>query len=449
MKERLLDVAESALKLAESMGATQAEVYASSNKTFSIDVENNAIKGAREKRDSGCGVRTVFGKGVGFAYVTTLLKDDVEEAVRKSVQLAKSSIPDPSFASLPSFDGSYSEVKGLFDKEIESLASDDAAELVLRTVDATKAQLEGVNSAIEAHVRASSGWRTVTNSLGISGYASSTSTWLYSYPTIKTDGDQNSSYEFQLSRKLSEIEPEWIGKTAAKNALANLGGKTIEGGVMPVIFAPLAVGTIIGGGFGGAVNAEEVQYGRSYIADALGEEIGSVNLEIIDNALLPGGLGSHSFDAEGYPSQSTEILTKGVLKNLLHNSYTANKDQVENTGNASRPSYAGTPSISTSNFIVTPGKGTLEDLISETGRGIVCRNTGDRPNMTTGDLSAMVMEGSYFENGEIRHSVKNTLIGINMRDLIRRVGLVGADVRTSTSVVSPSIVIESAKITSG
>jgi len=449
MKNQLLEVAEAALKKAESMGAEQSEVYISSSRSFSIEVENSSIKGAHEKRDDGCGIRTVVGKGVGFAYVTTLLKEDIEEAARKSVELAKSSIPDPAFVSLPSYEGSYSEVKGLFDKKIESLTSDDAADLVLRIVDATKAELEGVNSAIEAYVRASTGWKTVMNSLGISGSASSTSAWLYSYPTVKAEGDQNSSYEFQLSRKLSEINPEWIGQTAARNALANLGGSTIEGGDLPVIFTPLAVGTIIGGGFGGAVNAEEVQYGRSYIADALGEEIGSVNLEIVDNALLPGGIGSYAFDAEGYPSQTTEILSKGVLKNLLHNSYTANKDQVDNTGNASRPSYSGTPSISTSNLIIRPGKGSLEDLITETGKGIICRNTGDRPNMTTGDLSAMVMEGSYFEDGAIKHSVKNTLIGINMRDLIRRVRLVGEDVRVGSSVVSPSIVIEKAKITSG
>jgi predicted Zn-dependent protease len=76
-------------------------------------------------------------------------------------------------------------------------------------------------------------------------------------------------------------------------------------------------------------------------------------------------------------------------------------------------------------------------------------NTGDRPNMTTGDLSAMVMEGFYIENGELKHGLKNTLIGINMRDLLKRVSRVGADTRATASMVTPSIVVESAKITSG
>ncbi len=449
MKEKLLDVANVALKKAMSLGADQVEVYVSSARSFTIDVENSSIKSAKETRDSGCGIRTVIEKKVGFAYVTTLLKEDIEEAAIKSVRLAKAAIVDPDFESLPSFNGQYSEVRNLYDKEIDKLESEDAANLVLRAVDACKAELDSIKTAIEAQVRASAGWRVILNTLGISGSLQSSSASLYTYPSIKTDNDQTASFEYQLSRSLSDIDPEWIGRTSAINALENLGGRIFEGGHMPVIFAPLAVGAIIGGGFGGAVNAEEVQYGRSYIADALGQEIGSSILEIVDDALLPGGLGSRPFDAEGVQSQTTEVLTKGVLKNLLHNSYTANKDKVDNTGNASRPSYSGTPSISTSNFIVSPGKGTLDDLLTETGRGILCRNTGDRPNMTTGDLSAMVMEGSYFENGEIQYPVKNTLIGINMRDILGGVQLIGADTRTSSSVISPSLVISNARITSG
>jgi PmbA protein len=197
------------------------------------------------------------------------------------------------------------------------------------------------------------------------------------------------------------------------------------------------------------VNAEEVQMGRSYIADAFGEKIASEHLEITDNGLLPGGIGTRSFDAEGFPTQRTSVIEKGVLKSLLHNSYTANKDQVDNTGNASRSSYSGLPSISTTNFIVTPGSRDLNDFISEIDKGVVCRNTGDRPNMTTGDLSAMISEGYYVKNGEIQHPLKNTLIGINMRDLLQRISHVGSDSRTTFSMITPSIVVERANITSG
>jgi PmbA protein len=449
VKERLLGIAETAVKMAEKLGASQAEAYVGQSRAFSIEAENSAIRNAEERRDAGIGVRTVIDKRIGFAFVTTLSEDDVREAVTRSVKLAKVSIPDPDFVSLPSDDNSYPPVKGLFDNNIAELPSEVTADMIIRVIDASKQVLEGRDYAISAGVQSSSGMNAVVNSLGISFSEARSSILLYSYPIVKDADDQTASYDYQLTRVLSEIDPERVGDNAAKHTLKLLGPKTIEGGEMPVVFAPLGAGTVIGYGFSGAVFAEEVQKGRSYITDAFGDTIASEQLEIVDDALLTAGLGSRTFDAEGYPSQRTPIIDRGVLKGLLHNSYTANKDDVQNTGNASRPSYAGLPSISTSNFIISPGKGTLDDLFSEIDKGVLCRNTSDRPNMTTGDLSAMLYEGFYIEKGEVKHPLKNTLVGINMRDLLQRISRIGSDTRTTLAMITPSIVVESATVTSG
>ncbi|MFW9787442.1 MAG: TldD/PmbA family protein [Candidatus Thorarchaeota archaeon] len=449
MKEQLLEIAEKAVKMAEKLGASQAEAYVGQSKAFAIEAENSAIRNAEEKQDAGIGIRTVINKKIGFAFVTTLSEDDVLEAVTRSFKLANASIPDPDFVSLPSEDKSYSTVKGLFDKNIAELPSEATADMIIRIIKASKEVLHGRDFAISAGVQSSSGINAVVNSLGISFSESRTSILLYSSPVVRDDGDQTTSYDFQLTRDLSEVDPEHVGRSAGELTLNNLGPKIIEGGEMPVVFAPLGVGTVIGYGFAAAVFAEEVQKGRSYITDAFGDKIASEQLEIVDDGLLTGGLGSRTFDAEGYPSQRTSIIENGVLKGLLHNSYTANKDDVPNTGNASRPSYSGLPSISTSNFIITPGTGTLDDLVSEIDRGVLCRNTADRPNMTTGDLSAMLYEGFYIEKGEIKHPLKNTLVGINMRDLLQRISRVGSDTRTTLAMITPSIVVERATVTSG
>jgi PmbA protein len=449
LTDDLLAIAEKSVRLAEKMGADQAEAYVAKSMLYEIDAENNAIKSASEGFDAGIGIRTVIGKKIGFAYVTTLDESDIREVIEKSLNLARASIEDPDFVTLPSVVNNYKEAEQIFDKDVDELTSEAAAELLIRTIDATKEELRGRDYAIESSITSSSSSNAIVNSLGISMAESRTSISLYSYPVIKDGEDQTASYEYQISRNLRDIDPEYIGRTAAELAIGFLGPKTIDGGEMPVIFTPLGASAILGRGLAGAVNAEEVQMGRSYIADAFGECIASERLEIVDDGTIPAGLGTQTFDAEGYRSQRTPIIESGVLKNLLHNSYTANKDEVENTGNAARPSYSGLPRISTTNFIVTPGKGILEDFISEMDRGIVCRNTGDRPNMTTGELSAMVMEGYYVENGEIQHPLKNTLIGINMKDLLQRVTQVGSDSRVTFSMMTPSFVIKSANITSG
>jgi PmbA protein len=449
MSEQLIELGERAVKMAEKLGADQAEAYVGQSSAFVIDVENSAIKSAEEQRDAGIGIRTIIDKKIGFAYVTTIYEDDIKETVSRSFDLARASIPDPKFVSLPSANSDYPEVKGLFDKAIQDFSSDDAANYVIRVIDASKEVLEGREYAIEGGIQTSSSTSAVVNSLGIAKSASRTSITLYSLPIVKEGDDQTTSYEYQVSRKLSDIDPEWIGENAARLTLNSLGPKIIEGGEMPVVFAPLGASSILGSGFAGAVSAEEVQKGRSYISDAFGDKIASDIVNITDDALLDFGIGSRSYDGEGYPAQRTPVVESGVLKGLLHNSYTANKDDVPNTGNASRPSYSGLPSISTSNFILSPGKGTLDDLVSEIDRGVICNRTGDRPNMTTGELSAMLLEGFYVEKGEIKHPLKNTLVGINMCDLLQRISRIGEDTRRTFSMVTPSFVIDSATVTSG
>ncbi|MFX1482387.1 MAG: TldD/PmbA family protein [Promethearchaeota archaeon] len=449
MSEQLLEAAESAVKMAEQLGAEQAEAYVGQSNSFVIDVENNAIRSAEEQYDAGIGIRTVIEKKIGFAYVTTLYEDDVKDAVQKSFDLAHASIPDPDFVSLPSFHSGYPVVKGLYDKAIEEFSSDDAADYLIRTIDASKQTLAGKDFAIQGGIQTASSMNAVVNSLGIAKSSQRTSITLYSLPIVKEGEDQTSSYEFQISRKLKDIDPEWIGENAALLTLKALGPKTIEGGEMPVVFGPIGAGAILGRGFAGAVSAEEVQLGRSYISDAFGSTIASDIVNITDDSLLQSGIGSRDYDDEGYPAQCTPIIESGVLKSLLHNSYTARKDDVPNTGNASRASYAGLPSISTSNFILASGKGSLDNLISEIDKGVLCNRTGDRPNMTTGDLSALLLEGFYIKNGEIQHPVKNTLVGINMRDLLTRVSRIGDDTRVTFSMITPSFVIDKATVTSG
>ena len=332
MPGRLLEIGEKAVRLAEKMGAEQVEVYLAKSRAYEIEAENNAIKGASEQRDAGIGIRTVIGKKIGFAYVTTLDETDIQEAISHSLHLAKASLEDPDFVTLPGSGGTYHKAKKLFDNKVDTLSSEDAASLLIRTIDATKENLEGMDYAIEAGISSSSGLNAIVNNLGISMAESRTSVSLYSYPVIKEGDDQTASYEYQISRDLNDIDPEYIGKTAATLALGFLRPRTIEGGTMPVIFEPLGASSVIGRGLAGAVNAEEVQMGRSYISDAFGECIASESFEIIDDGTIPGGLGTRTFDAEGYVSQRTPIIESGVLKNLLHNSYTANKDHVDILG---------------------------------------------------------------------------------------------------------------------
>jgi PmbA protein len=430
-------------------GASQVEAYLETRRTLQIVLEKGLVKMASEKIDAGCGVRVALGSRVGVSYVTSLSDRDLDRAAEDAKSAARVSVPDEGFSSFASCSHSYLQVSSLLDKDVEHLHPEQAAALLMRGVGASREVSGTERNLIEGNIEASVVTRAVVNSLGIEGAFTATELKLSFYSSIGVGDDMCSSGETRRSRRLVDINPEALGAKCAQNALRLRGAKVMAGGEMPLVLAPQALERVLGEGLTAALDARQVQDGKSYLIDALGAEIAAPELEIRDDGLIAGALGSRPFDAEGTPSQSTDLISSGVLRNYLHDSYTCVRDGVGSTGNASRRSYEVPPRIGPSNLIITPGTRSLEDLVSEISRGVLCTDTFDRPNPVTGELSAMVMEGFLISDGEVAHALKNTLFGITMHDLLRRTVAVGDDVEQRGSVISPSILIASAMITSG
>ena len=449
MKEFLYELGGSALREAEHLGATQAEVYLQFINKLEIKIERGAVRATSKSQDAGCGIRSVIGKRTGYSFITTISKDGVFQTVHDSISVARSSVPDEQFVTLPSYSGSYPTVKGLYDERVADLTAEDAAELMMRGISACREASGLEKNLIIGLISATSFTTVIVNSLGLNCDNQRTKMMLDLTAVIGEGDQQCSSWEERASCRLQRIEPEVIGRTAAESALSLRGAKTIQGGDMQLILAPQAMKQLFREGFVPAVNAREVQDGKSYLADSLGSTVAPSFVDIVDDALVEGGVGSRSFDGEGSPSKRTAIVDSGVLASYLHDSYSSSRAQVENTSNASRSSYQRLPVISQSNLIVNPGHGSRDDLVQEIDEGVLCRITADTPNMVTGELSAMVMEGFYIRRGEIQHALKNTLFGTTMQSLLKNIRTVGSDVEWRGSVITPSVIVDSVKITSG
>ena len=449
MNESLLELGGAALREAERLGATQTEVYLQFINKLEMKIERGAIRAASKSQDAGCGIRSVIGKRIGYSFITALTKDGLFQTVHDSISAARSSVPDEQFVALPSYSGSYPTIKDLYDERVAALTAEEAAELVMRGVSACREASGLEKNLIRGLVSTTTYTTVVVNSLGLNCHSQRTEVMLDLTAVIGEGDQQCSSWEEMTFCRLQHIEPEVIGRTAAENALNLRGAKTIQGGDMPLILAPQAMEKLLVGGFVPAVNATEMQDGKSYLVNSLGSTIAPSFVDIVDDALVEGGVGSRSFDGEGSPSKRTPIIASGVLTSCLHDSYSSNRAQVENTSNASRSSYQELPMISQSNLIVRPGHGSRDDLVHEIDEGVLCRLTLDEPNMVTGELSAMVMEGFYIRRGEIQHALKNTLFGTTMQSLLKNISTVGSDVERRGSVITPSVVIDSVKVTSG
>ena len=82
-------------------------------------------------------------------------------------------------------------------------------------------------------------------------------------------------------------------------------------------------------------NARSIIDGLSLMKeDSLGNQISVPNLNISDEGLHPKNVGAFSFDGEGTPTQNIQLVTNGILTQLLHSEATARKFGVKPTGHA-------------------------------------------------------------------------------------------------------------------
>jgi PmbA protein len=136
------------------------------------------------------------------------------------------------------------------------------------------------------------------------------------------------------------------------------------------------------------------------------------------------------------------LIAGGVLQGFLYDQYSANKDGVRSTGNASRPSLLSPPLPQVSNFYLRPGRDSVDALLMKLGRGVLITDVlgMHTANPVSGDFSVGAA-GSWVELGKISHPVKGIAISGNVLTLLSRVAAVGTDLRFFGRVGAPSLLV--------
>lgn len=443
-----LEAGKKCLKLAEKEGIDHAEIYISNARSISAKIEKGSIKLAQNSYDHGIGIRVVQNGSIGFSFSTDFEWDSLENMVITAIKLSRTGLPDPDFQDFP-HPSIYPKIIGMYDQEISAIEIETALDYCLRTANA--ANIDKRVEAINVDFECITGEDYLLNTNNIEASSKGTGIQISAEITGKENEETSSGFEFQASRFLKEINPENVGKSAAEIALKSLYAKNIETGTYPIILHPFAAAHLFSNALGTALNAEFIQYKRSFLTNMKNQEIATPNLNVIDNGLFIkengiAGLATSPFDGEGVPRQVTPLISKGIIKNYLYDTYTAQKDKCDSTGNASRSSYRSTPSIGLSNLQIIGEKGDLNSFISELSRGVLIYTTMDQPNIATGDFSGQIHLGFKIENGAIVHPLKKAMIGINMLDFFKQIQAIGTDDREIYNIITPSLYVADVKI---
>ncbi|GAH24952.1 unnamed protein product, partial [marine sediment metagenome] len=222
--------------------------------------------------------------------------------------------------------------------------------------------------------------------------------------------------KIDVGRLSSRIDLEEAGRKAGKIAKMSVGGVNGSPGKYNVLLAPKVAGDIVAA-TPVAANPFSVEIGFSWLKDKIGEQIAPEFISVYDDALLPNGLGSKSFDDEGHPTGRNVLVENGILKGFIHNTSTAKKAGTVSTGNA------GLVFPQNTNVFFEPGDHSFEELmeISKNKPTIYLTNNWYTrfTSYADGIFSTIPRDGMFIiENGEISKPVRELVRG-NLLDLDR------------------------------
>jgi PmbA protein len=446
--EKLLEMARAACAAAAEAGAGDADAVVVDGRSVSVEIEKNSIKSCDVEYDAGYGVRAFSRGGVGFSRGRGLKEDAVSAAGAEATAMARETEPDPDFRSLPPpAGGAYKKIGGLHDPKAERIELPNVIDWGLRCVAAAR-EIEP-----EAIVKFGGGTTAVryalANTRGMAAAERATFASFYVFSVVRKGDDVGSYYDYTQARRLKDLKsPEEVAAEAVRRAVSFTGSRKIESGKYPLLLGPLAANSLIRSVIG-ASSAEEIQRGRSYLADKRGRRIAARRLTVIEDPFRAAGVYSSAFDGEGVPRARAKLIDKGVLTTYLHNSYTANKAGEENNGHAARASYMSDVGISATNLSIKPGRTPEAEIIRGMADGLYVFMASISPNPVTGQISGTVDHGFRIINGEMAYPVQNVMIGGEVFTFLNAIEAVSSDFREERGNIMPSVLIGGAQVAGG
>ena len=253
---------------------------------------------------------------------------------------------------------------------------------------------------------------------------------------------RSDSFSESAGRNYNNIDFKKVGRESALKALNKLNSSIPETKRYPVIFkAGPAVGDLLLF-LTDLMNGRSVFEGLSYLKkDALNKKLFSKQFSLYDDPFVLWGFCSSPFDGEGFASEKTALVEKGVLKNYLTNSFFSKALKISHNKKAwwNNTNFL---DISTTNLFMPEGQNSFEDLVKEFPQVIVIDNLQGLAgyNPISGNFSKEA-EGFLWKKGERRPLHQFTVSG-NIKDLFSNIIKTGLDSEIyQGSVKAPSFLV--------
>jgi len=435
---------------AKAKGFTDYEILFMGSDGFSVRVFQGEIAEYKSTASQGVGFRGTYNGKMGYS-ASEKMDETVIDAMIENAAANAGIIEDEAVEKLYPGDDTYPDVC-TYNPALNDVSAEEKIKLALDMEAYAKSLDPRVKMADYCTLGTQESEMAMANSYGLDLSQKRNKAVAFFVARVEENGVMKSSDDFWFGRDFADFDYKTFAKKIVDEALSYLGAKSMETGAYPVAFDNGSARSLFAV-FSSVFMAENVQKGFSLLnKDKIGTQIAAPHITLRDDGVCDKSLGSMAFDAEGVATQQKAIIENGVLKTLLYNLKSAEKDGVKSTGNASKAGLGGAIGTSVTNYYVVPSETPFDEMISGVEKGVIITGMDglhSGVNPVSGDFSVSA-EGYLIENGKKSRPVEQITIAGNFYEVLKNITAVGNDLRFGSMMHDglgmPSVLVDGIRV---
>ena len=414
----------------------EADLYFQYTRSEGWSLEEGIVKTGSFSIDQGMGVRAVCGEKTAFAY-----SDDISQAslldaaltvrsISTSAQTGRVKVVAKKIAASRSLYGGLDPISTLDSTAKVKLL--EKVEQQARAKDPRVAQvMAGLASEYDVVLVARADG---TIAADVRPLVRLSLTVIAEQKGRREMGSAGGGGRFGLAYFDDAIITQYVDE-AVKAALTNLEARPAPAGEMTVVLGPGWPGILLHEAIGHGLEGDFNRKGSSAFSGRVGQRVAAKGVTVLDDGTLAQRRGSLNVDDEGNTSQRNVLIEDGILKGYIQDAMNARLMGVAPTGNGRRESYASVPLPRMTNTYMLAGDKTPEEIVASIKKGLYATNFGGgQVDITSGKFVFSASEAFWVENGKIRYPVKGATIVGNGPEALKRVSMIGNDMKLDSGV---------------
>jgi PmbA protein len=423
--EQLQEIADRVV--AQAKAGEQVEAFVSRDWETDVRVYEGEVEHFVSAQSEGIGIRIIRDGCTGFAYAGTLdpvaIADVLAEA-RDNVQFGTRD----EWAGLAEPDGVAVVDQELWNDALAAFPTDRKIALAKELEQLTLAT-DGRVRVDESNYADAAVEMAVASTTGIRRHGRENGCYL-SVSTLADDGDETQTgFGFTVGRSPAEFDPAKAAREASDRATRLLGAIKPASKRVTVVLDPYVTAMFLGV-ISSTLNGEAVAKGRSLFKDRLGDAVANPLVTLVDDPTNPLAYTATDLDGEGLAARRNVLIDGGVLRQFVHNSYSARRVGAASTGNAVRGGFKGTPGVGCLALQLQPGTRDQAALVADVADGVLIQSVQglhSGVNPISGDFSVGA-SGLTITNGTLGAPVREFTIASTLQRMLLDVVEIGGDI---------------------